>query len=60
MVEGDPRLRRPYLVEISAAASPAATDLASYLRSPEIQQFLASFGVGRFDDQPVFFPVSLL
>ncbi|HEX7837458.1 MAG TPA: substrate-binding domain-containing protein [Kofleriaceae bacterium] len=60
MVQGDPRLRRPYLVEVSAAASPAALDLAAYLRSPETQQWIATFGRGKYDDQPLFFPVSLL
>lgn len=60
MVQGDPRLRRPYLVELSAAASPAARDLAAYLRSPETQQWIATFGRGKYDDQPLFFPVSLL
>jgi tungstate transport system substrate-binding protein len=60
LVQGDPRLRRPYLVEVSAAATPAALDLAAYLRSPETQQWIAGFGRGRHDDQPLFFPVSLL
>jgi len=60
LVHGDPRLRRPYLVEVSAAATPAALDLAAYLRSPETQQWIAGFGRGRYDDQPLFFPVSLL
>jgi tungstate transport system substrate-binding protein len=60
LVQGDPRLRRPYLVEVSAAATPAAVDLAGYLRSPETQQWIATFGRGRYDDQPLFFPVSLL
>ena len=60
LVQGDPRLRRPYLVEVSAAAPPAALDLADYLRSPEVQQWIATFGRGKFDDQPLFFPVSVL
>jgi tungstate transport system substrate-binding protein len=60
MVQGDPRLRRPYLVELSAAASAAALDLAAYLRLPETQQWIATFGRGKYDDQPLFFPVSLL
>jgi tungstate transport system substrate-binding protein len=59
LVQGDPRLRRPYLVEVSAAAAPAALDLAAYLRSPETQQWIAGFGRGRYDDQPLFFPVSV-
>jgi tungstate transport system substrate-binding protein len=60
MVQGDPRLRRPYLVEVSAAASPAALDLAAYLRSQDTQQWIATFGRGTYDDQPLFFPVSVL
>jgi tungstate transport system substrate-binding protein len=63
MVQGDPRLRRPYLVEVSAAASPAAAaadDLAAFLRAPETQQWIATFGRGTYDDQPLFFPVSVL
>jgi hypothetical protein len=53
-------LRRPYLVEVSAAAPAAALDLAAYLRSPETQQWIATFGRGKYDDQPLFFPVSVL
>jgi tungstate transport system substrate-binding protein len=60
MVQGDPRMRRPYLVEVSSAASPAAADLAAYLRSAETQQWIATFGRGKYDDQPLFFPVSVL
>jgi tungstate transport system substrate-binding protein len=60
LVQGDPRLRRPYLVEVSPSASAAALDLAAYLRSPETQQWLATFGRGKYDDQPLFFPVSVL
>jgi tungstate transport system substrate-binding protein len=60
MVQGDPRMRRPYLVEVSSAAPPAASDLAAYLRSPETQQWIATFGRGKYDDQPLFFPVSVL
>lgn len=57
MVQGDPRLRRPYLVELSPNASPAAHDLAAYLRSSDTQQWIGTWGVGKLDDQPVFFPV---
>jgi tungstate transport system substrate-binding protein len=60
MVAGDLRLRRPYLVEVSAAAGPAARDLAAFLRAPETQQWIATFGRGKYDDQPLFFPVSTL
>jgi tungstate transport system substrate-binding protein len=60
MVQGDPRLRRPYLVEVSPAAPAAARALAAFLRAPETQQWIATFGRGRYDDQPLFFPVSTL
>jgi tungstate transport system substrate-binding protein len=59
MVQGDPRLRRPFLVELSPSASPAARDLAAYLRSADTQQWIATFGRGTYDDQPLFFPVSV-
>jgi tungstate transport system substrate-binding protein len=63
MVEGDPRLRRPYLVavanpsRISGAHVREARRLAAYLRSDETQQWIASFGRGRLDAHPLFFPV---
>lgn len=57
MVQGDPRLRRPYLVEVSVTAGEAARDLARFLRQREVQDLLATFGKGTFDDQPLFFPV---
>lgn len=59
MVRGDPRLRRPYLVELAPSANAAARDLAAYLRSPETQHWIASFGKGKYDDQPLFFPVTI-
>jgi tungstate transport system substrate-binding protein len=59
MVRGDPRLRRPYLVEVSTTANPAAQVLADYLRSPETQAFIASYGIGTYDDGPLFFPISV-
>ncbi len=59
MVQGDPRLRRPYLVELAPSASPAARDLAAYLRSSDTQRWIASWGVGKLDDQPVFYPVTV-
>jgi tungstate transport system substrate-binding protein len=64
VVQGDPRLRRPYLV---AVANPArvpdahareASRLEAFLRSPETQDWLATFGKGTLDDLPLFFPVS--
>ncbi|MBX3154938.1 MAG: substrate-binding domain-containing protein [Deltaproteobacteria bacterium] len=59
LVRGDPRLRRPYLVETSPTAGDAARDLAAWLRSPDTQQWIATFGAGKYDDQPLFFPVAV-
>lgn len=61
MVRGDARLRRPYLVAVAhtedAPRLAAARDLAAFLRSPATQDFIATFGKGRYDDQPLFFPI---
>jgi tungstate transport system substrate-binding protein len=59
LVKGDARLRRPFLVETSVHASAAAKQLAAFLRSPETQAWLATWGKGKFDDQPLFFPVTV-
>jgi tungstate transport system substrate-binding protein len=64
LVRGDARLRRPYLVAVAAgrAEDPhlaAARDLAGYLREPATQQWIAGFGKGRYDDEPLFFPVTV-
>ena len=59
MVSGDARLQRPYLVEISTRAQSGADDLVAYLRSPELQGWIATFGKGRYDDAPLFFPVTV-
>jgi tungstate transport system substrate-binding protein len=64
VVQGDERLRRPYVV-IVAAGKPsdprlaAARELAAFLRAPETQRWIASFGVGRYDERPLLFPVVL-
>jgi tungstate transport system substrate-binding protein len=63
MVQGDPKLRRPYLVAIADPARVAgartveARRLAGFLRSPETQGWIATFGKGRLDEQPLYFPV---
>lgn len=65
MVQGDPRLRRPYLVVVANVdnkADPrhaAAKQLAAFLRSTETQAWLTEFGRGKLDDQPLFFPVKM-
>jgi tungstate transport system substrate-binding protein len=59
MVTGDPRLQRPYLVEISTRAQSGADDLVAFLRSPELQGWIATFGKGTYDDAPLFFPVTV-
>jgi ABC-type tungstate transport system permease subunit len=62
MVQGDVRLRRPYLVVVAAGKADdprlaAARQLAAWLREPATQKFIAAFGRGKYDDQPLFFPV---
>jgi tungstate transport system substrate-binding protein len=63
MVQGDPRLRRPYLVAIAppekhrAAEHAAARDLVTFLRSEPAQEFLAEYGRGVFDTEPLFFRI---
>jgi tungstate transport system substrate-binding protein len=58
MVAGDPRLRRPYLVAVKPDSA-EARKLAAFLRSPETQKWIATFGVGKYDDRPLFFPVEV-
>ncbi len=62
MVQGDPRLRRTYLVAVATGKHDdprltAARKLAAFLREPVTQQWLAGFGKGKYDDEPLFFPV---
>lgn len=65
MVQGDPRLRRPYLVAVvnpqrmPTARIEAARKLAAYLRSPKTQLWLLHYGEGRLDNRPLFFPVDV-
>ena len=65
MVQGDPRLRRPYVVAAAMrknADDPrlaAARALVVYLREPETQRFIAEYGRGHLDDGPLFFPIEL-
>jgi tungstate transport system substrate-binding protein len=64
MVRDDPRLRRPFMVAI---ANPAkfpdahlneARTLASFLRSAPTQAWIGGFGKGKFDNEPLFFPIT--
>ncbi|HWB53843.1 MAG TPA: substrate-binding domain-containing protein [Tepidisphaeraceae bacterium] len=63
MVQGDPRLRRPFVV---AVANPArmkdvhlaeARKLEEFLLSPQNQEWIGQFDKGKYDDQPLFFPI---
>lgn len=64
MVSGDPSLRRPYVVAISNPARIAgvhfseAAQLAKWMRSEPTRRWIATFGAGRLDDEPLFFPVA--
>ncbi|MFI5378875.1 MAG: substrate-binding domain-containing protein [Tepidisphaerales bacterium] len=65
MVQGDERLRRPYLAAVAnprrfpATRMDAARALAAYLRSPATQQWLLHYGEGKLDNRPLFFPVDI-
>lgn len=63
MVQGDSRLRRPFVVEI---ANPErmqdvhfaeAKRLQEFLLSTETQRWIAQYDKGKYDDEPLFFPV---
>lgn len=63
VVEGDPAMRRPYVVlEADSQAFPQANHagaraLADFLLSDEIQGFLATFGQAEHGGNPLFLPV---
>jgi len=63
MVQGDPRLRRPYVVAIAnphavpGARTGPALRLAEFLRSTRTQKWIAEWGKGQIDEKPVFFPI---
>ncbi len=62
MVEGDPKMRRPYIVmEANPKVFPkvnqkGARALADFLLSPEIQNFLKEYGKERNNGFPFFYP----
>jgi tungstate transport system substrate-binding protein len=60
--QGDERLRRPYLVVVASGKQneerlAAARRLAEFLREQPTQEWIASFGKGKYDDRPLLFPV---
>jgi tungstate transport system substrate-binding protein len=63
MVQGDPRLRRPYVVVVRAGSYDedprvrAAHDLAAFLREAETQRWIGEWGKGKLDAEPVFYPM---
>lgn len=65
MVQGDPRLRRPYLVAVTnprwmpGAHIDDARKFAAWLLNPDTQTWIAGFGVGTLDGEPMFFPVTI-
>jgi len=63
MVQGDERLRRPYVVAVAARPGDqrleTARRFAAFLREPATQEFIARFGVGKYDEQPLLFPVKV-
>jgi len=67
MVQGDERLRRPFLVVVATEPAhsadsrrlAAARRFAAFLREPATQAFIADFGRGKFDASPLLFPVKM-
>jgi tungstate transport system substrate-binding protein len=63
LAQGDPRLRRPYLVAVAnpkrfpSAHTDAARVFVRFLRSPETQRWMTGFSLGSGTVQP-FFPVA--
>jgi len=60
--QGDERLRRPYLVVVATGKADdlrlaAARRLAAFLREQPTQDWIATFGKGKYDDRPLLFPV---
>ena len=64
MVEGDPRLQKPWLVAIANptklhdAHYGAACSLAAFLRSDDTQRWIANFSKGKLDDRSLYFPIT--
>jgi tungstate transport system substrate-binding protein len=63
MVEGDPNMRRPYMLmvanpeKLASANFEGATKLADFLLSDETQNFLAGYDGGVGDGVPIFIPI---
>jgi len=64
MVAGDPRLRRPFMVAVADpsrvpdAHMKEAWRLASFLTDPATQQWIGTFGKGKYDPLPLFYPIT--
>lgn len=65
MVQGDPAMRRPYIVmeanpaRFTETNSRGAHALAEFLLSDEVQNFLSDFGRKGTGDRPLFYPLAL-
>ena len=64
LVEGDPAMRRPYVVmeanprKFPGANHEGARRLSDFLLSPRVQRFLATFRAAEFGGIPLFHPVA--
>lgn len=64
LVEGDPAMRRPYIVmeanpkKFPNANLAGARALSNFLLSPTVQKFLAEFGSKEHNGIPLFYPVA--
>jgi len=63
MVQGDERLKRPYVVAVAARPSDrrleSARRFATFLREADTQEFISRFGIGKYDERPLLFPVKV-
>ena len=61
MVQGDERLRRPFVVAVAARPGDRrlepARRFAAFLREPDTQDFISRFGIGKYDERPLLYPV---
>jgi tungstate transport system substrate-binding protein len=64
MVEGDPSMRRPFILILANPRHFPATNhagtvaLAAFLLKPDTQKFISTFGKGINGSVPFFFPVA--
>jgi tungstate transport system substrate-binding protein len=63
MVQDDERLRRPFVIAVAVRPGDRlpepARRFATFLREPDTQEFISRFGIGKYDERPLLFPVKV-